>query len=275
MIKCPFCHFENEEGALFCEQCKSDLGVTEPVPAHHSVGAMPGAPHVVESTPAPERIMESSIPLAAVAIHEAQIADTVPLAAIAEASVFPAESAIPVALPFGEATAIPLEPGLTPDLGPAGAIDATEAPAELASNPATVEATPRTEGTGSTTTADVIGTLPLEPEKLPAGCMPKLVVVRGLKINAEYPVYEGDNYIGRADDKSVDIDLEDQEPDDRVWSSRQHALLTFEDGVLAVEDLNSTNGTFVNRTRVHPGQKRRIQVNDVIQIGTVQMRVKI
>ena len=25
MIKCPFCGFDNEDGALFCEQCKSDL----------------------------------------------------------------------------------------------------------------------------------------------------------------------------------------------------------------------------------------------------------
>ncbi|MBI1859455.1 MAG: hypothetical protein HYR96_00875 [Deltaproteobacteria bacterium] len=28
MVKCPFCHFENEDGALFCEQCKSDLSTT-------------------------------------------------------------------------------------------------------------------------------------------------------------------------------------------------------------------------------------------------------
>ena len=25
MVKCPFCQFDNEDGALFCEQCKSDL----------------------------------------------------------------------------------------------------------------------------------------------------------------------------------------------------------------------------------------------------------
>jgi len=25
MVQCPFCHFKNEDGALFCEQCKSDL----------------------------------------------------------------------------------------------------------------------------------------------------------------------------------------------------------------------------------------------------------
>ena len=33
MLRCPFCHFDNEDGALFCEQCKSDLaGVEAPAP---------------------------------------------------------------------------------------------------------------------------------------------------------------------------------------------------------------------------------------------------
>jgi len=31
MVKCPFCHYDNEDGALFCEQCKSDLAGVEPV----------------------------------------------------------------------------------------------------------------------------------------------------------------------------------------------------------------------------------------------------
>jgi hypothetical protein len=113
------------------------------------------------------------------------------------------------------------------------------------------------------------------PGRLPTSATPKLVVVRGQRMHVEYPLYEGDNYVGRADEKAVDIDLEDQEPPDRIWSSRQHALITYGDGQLTIEDLNSTNGTFVNRTRVHPGQKRPLQVNDVIQIGTVQMKVKI
>ena len=59
--------------------------------------------------------------------------------------------------------------------------------------------------------------------------------------------------MGRADEKPVDIDLDDQEPPDRVWSSRQHCLITFESGNLNLEDLNSANGTFVNRVRVYPG----------------------
>ena len=33
MIKCPFCGFSNEDGALFCEQCKSDLSDVPPQPA--------------------------------------------------------------------------------------------------------------------------------------------------------------------------------------------------------------------------------------------------
>jgi hypothetical protein len=110
-------------------------------------------------------------------------------------------------------------------------------------------------------------------EALPQESKPRLVVLRGEKIDMHYPIYSGKNYIGRTDEKPVDIDLENQEPADRIWTSRQHAIITFENGALTIEDLNSLNGTFVNRTRVHPGQMRALQVNDIIQVGTVQMRV--
>ena len=112
---------------------------------------------------------------------------------------------------------------------------------------------------------------------IPPGSAPKLVVIRGQKINLEFPIYADLNFIGRADDKPVDIDLEDQEPPDRVWCSRQHAVVHWDDaqGVLNIEDLNSANGTFVNRSRIHPGQKRQLYLGDVIQIGTVHMKVKV
>jgi pSer/pThr/pTyr-binding forkhead associated (FHA) protein len=108
---------------------------------------------------------------------------------------------------------------------------------------------------------------------LPAGSQPKLIVMRGQKRNAEYPIFEGQNFIGRADEKPVDIDLEDQEPPDRVWSSRQHALIMFENGVLTLEDLNSSNGTFLNRNKIYPAQPQQLKVNDVIQIGNVQLKL--
>lgn len=107
------------------------------------------------------------------------------------------------------------------------------------------------------------------------GLKPYLVVLRGEKIDMNYPIYGGKNYMGRTDDKPVDIDLECQEPADRIWTSRQHAVINFENGSLTIEDLNSLNGTFVNRTRVHPGQVRTLQANDIIQVGTVQLRLQL
>src|SRR5262245_44185142 len=74
----------------------------------------------------------------------------------------------------------------------------------------------------------------------------RLLVVRGLRPNWEYPIYEGRNILGRPDAQPVDIDLEPQEPENRVWSSRQHAAITCNAGTMVIEDLKSANGTFVN-----------------------------
>lgn len=214
MMKCQFCQYENEDGALFCEQCKSDLG---------------SAPIEVVGTP---------------------IAEPIPLADMVEAVPVVAEASPAAAALVAEAAIIAPATPIAESVHTAPAAPAVVAPATPAP------------------TAD-------DENKLPPGAQPKLVVLRGLKINVEYPIYEGHNFIGRADEKPVDIDLEDQEPPDRIWSSRQHAFIAFEDGALIIEDLNSSNGTFVNRSRIYPGQKCPLKINDVIQIGTVQMKVKI
>lgn len=102
---------------------------------------------------------------------------------------------------------------------------------------------------------------------------PRLVVTRGMRVNMEYPIYDGRNFIGRSADQPADIDLTLQEPAEQVWASRQHAVILYERGTMVLEDLNSLNGTFVNRSRLHPGQRRVLQPNDVIAIGTVHLRV--
>jgi hypothetical protein len=102
---------------------------------------------------------------------------------------------------------------------------------------------------------------------------PRLYVVRGQKPKVEFPILGGLNFIGRADDKPVDIDLEDQENPERVWASRQHAVIEFEDNKITIEDLNSSNGTFLNRNKIYPGQKMPLKANDMVQIGNIQMKV--
>jgi pSer/pThr/pTyr-binding forkhead associated (FHA) protein len=112
-------------------------------------------------------------------------------------------------------------------------------------------------------------------EALPPGATPKLVCVRGLRTGVEYPVYEGENFIGRSDEQPVDIDLDDQERPENIWSSRQHAVIRLENGVLTIEDLKSANHTYVNRTRAEPGTKVALKVGDLVQIGGIHLKVQL
>jgi FHA domain-containing protein len=233
MTKCPFCHFDNEDGALFCEQCKSDLGVPPATPVAQA--------EPVEDIPTAEPL-------------QAEPYEGVPLAGV-ETMPYPAEPLEAQPLP-----AVPLAETL-----PEQAIPVEETHREEV-KPAT-PAAPPAQATPTPVAAPPVGAV------LPAGSQPRLLVLRGQKRNVEYPVYEGLNFIGRADEKPVDIDLEDQEPPDRIWCSRQHACLSFENNEIFLEDLNSANGTFVNRSRIYPGQKRQLAPNDIIQIGNVQLKV--
>ena len=56
--------------------------------------------------------------------------------------------------------------------------------------------------------------------------------------------------------------------------SRKHAAIEREQDGWTISDLESRHGTFVNRGKIHPGQKQALKPDDVIQIGTVQLKVK-
>jgi hypothetical protein len=107
-----------------------------------------------------------------------------------------------------------------------------------------------------------------------SGAKARLLVQRGLHPNLVYPIFEGVNFIGRANEVPVDIDLEPQEGPDRVWTSFQHAVITYKGNAMCIEDLGSMNGTYVNRRRVHEGVKCLLRDGDTIQIGWVQLKVQ-
>lgn len=286
MMKCPFCQFDNEDGALFCEQCKSDLGfAVEATPVAEAAAAEPAFGEAVPMAAVADAPPMAEMPVAGVAVAE-PIADAVPAAEAPHFDPFAAEPppAAPVfeASPFEQA-GVTAEPVMeaAPVVAEAAPVFEPIAPPPPAPEPPPVAAAEPVAPTTPAMPAAAPPPAPAAPiapagaNALPAGANPRLVVMRGLKLNVEYPIYEGMNFIGRADEKPVDIDLEDQEPPDRIWSSRQHALITYEEGALQIEDLNSSNGTFVNRNRIYPGQKRPLNVNDVVQIGTVQMKLKV
>jgi pSer/pThr/pTyr-binding forkhead associated (FHA) protein len=90
-----------------------------------------------------------------------------------------------------------------------------------------------------------------------------LVVQEGPGTGAQHPV-DGDVTIGR--DEGVDLQL----PDKTI--SRRHAALRIEGETGVVEDLGSSNGTFVNGARIE--DPTRLREGDSLQMGATLLEVR-
>lgn len=97
----------------------------------------------------------------------------------------------------------------------------------------------------------------------------KLVIQRGGKIGKEFPIVGIESMIGRWDaDGGIfpDVDLDQDDPEAKV--SRRHARIQFVNNQYLLEDLGSTNGTFINRgPRLLPGIKQPLNNGDEIIVG--------
>lgn len=89
-----------------------------------------------------------------------------------------------------------------------------------------------------------------------------LIVERGPRAGLTYVLGEGETLAGRSDD--VAIFLGD------VTVSRHHARFMVDDEGLLVEDLRSTNGTYVNAER---HETARLQPGDEVIIGKFHLVV--
>jgi hypothetical protein len=101
-----------------------------------------------------------------------------------------------------------------------------------------------------------------EPEPDEAGDVPLVFVQEKPTAGKEHPIEDGMT-IGRTDG---DVLL----PDPQV--SRRHARISLENGKPTIEDLGSTNGTYVNGDPVI-GQ-RTLEVGDQVRFGAVAWRLK-
>jgi hypothetical protein len=97
----------------------------------------------------------------------------------------------------------------------------------------------------------------------------KLVIYRGRSVGKEFLLYEDESHIGRWDaDGGIfpDVDLDSDDPEAKV--SRRHARITRRAGQYYIEDLGSTNGTFVNRgRRLLPGDRQSLRDGDEVIVG--------
>lgn len=86
--------------------------------------------------------------------------------------------------------------------------------------------------------------------------------------------------LGRADPphSSVDIDLSNCNADDGQMISRRHAEIEWSNGQLAIRDLGSHNGTFVNGTQLPPLSPNNLDakslaIGDIIRLGALELEV--
>jgi hypothetical protein len=104
-----------------------------------------------------------------------------------------------------------------------------------------------------------------------------LVIERGTSAGKQFPLSENDANIGRWDaDGGVfpDVDLDADDPEAKV--SRRHARISLRDGNYIIEDLGSTNGTFVNRGhRLAPGHRHPLKDGDEVIVGKTFLRFRI
>jgi FHA domain/zinc-ribbon domain len=109
------------------------------------------------------------------------------------------------------------------------------------------------------------------------GARATVVVERGESTGAEFSISSDEAYIGRWDaDNGVfpDVDLDAHDADAKV--SRRHARILFRNNTYMLEDLGSTNGTFINRgRRLIPGSPHPLQDGDEIIVGKTFLRFKI
>jgi hypothetical protein len=105
----------------------------------------------------------------------------------------------------------------------------------------------------------------------------RLTIERGESINTEFNLSAEESYIGRWDaDNGIfpDVDLDAHDPDAKV--SRRHARIIFRNGIYTIEDLGSTNGTFINRgRRLLPGNPQALNEGDEIIVGKTFLRFHI
>ena len=89
-----------------------------------------------------------------------------------------------------------------------------------------------------------------------------LRILAGPRAGSSIALEEGEYVVGRNDPPSltVDLDLTDAELGDPPMLSRRHAKISVASGAVTIEDLGSTNGTYVDGGRLPAHVPRKVEI---------------
>jgi hypothetical protein len=166
-------------------------------------------------------------------------------------------------------------PAAEPSVQPAAAQPAAEEPAAASEAPTGEIKLPESAAEGAPPPEAPPPAAPPSPSSAVPQFKAKFEVVRGGRKGQEFPIEDGNSFIGRWDPETgsfPEVDLEQDDPEAKI--SRKHALVRIENGKITVEDIGSLNGTYVNRQpRLQPGTPVEIKSGDEIIIGKTFLKL--
>jgi uncharacterized OB-fold protein len=240
MAKCPNCGSSQPDGAAFCDECGAALGV-ELAPEQASAPISPPSPTAL-ATVCPVCGTQATPGDAFCDCCGAALGPTTPSSA-------PAETELAQG-PQAAATCSQCGAQLEPD---SNFCDRCGTPVRAG---AAQEAVPPA-ATAPLATASIEGHL----------------VVEDSGVTLPFPTGRTEVVIGREDPISgifPDIDLTPHGGDE-AGVSRQHARIFVQGAQVRIEDLNSTNYTYVNQNRLTPGQPHPLNSGDEIRLGRFRL----
>ncbi len=273
---CPSCGSQQPDGAAFCDECGAKL---EEIP--------PDLPAAPPSQPAPTAVAttcsvcgapitpgEAFCDSCGARLDQGAAKPASPPAAPAP----PSQSAAPGPSPAPTVLAGTPSPDVAPVCPSCGAqvepgsrfCDMCGAPLEAPTpQPAPPAPTPAPPPSAVPSQPTPVPSPPYQPGATVQGRL----VVQGTNVTLPFPPGKTEIIVGREDPVSgifPDVDLTDHGGDEG-GVSRQHARIFAEGSQVLIEDLNSTNYTYVNQQKLTPAQPHPLNDGDALRFGRVKL----
>lgn len=245
---CPVCGAQVAPGEQFCNSCGASLG-SGSAPAVPMAAAPPPGAQVCANCGAALEPDSAFCDMCGAPVQKAAPGFASAAPAMPSAYAPPAAPAIPPAY---------APPAASADYGPTMAVQPGPAsyPSPVPASQGFPQPTPQPSAYAP-------------PPLAPRG---RLVVV-GSNVALPFPPGKTEIIIGREDPVSgvfPDIDLTDYGGDEG-GVSRQHARILIQGENFFIEDLNSTNFTFLNQQKLPPRQPQALNSGDEVRLGRVKL----
>ncbi|MBD2205382.1 FHA domain-containing protein [Calothrix sp. FACHB-1219] len=307
MIVCPNCNHPNPDGAVQCEACYTPLPATNNCPncgatvqadaafcgqCGYNLRANAAAPPTaVAATVAPDIPLEvpplvtpdplvelvqpdplavpnpvaaSSLPPTAVAVPP-----EVPVVPVAPPPVAPPVAPPPVVPVAVEITPAPEPVAVIPEPEPVAVIPEPE-PVAAIPEPEPVAAIPEPEPVAEIPEPEPVAAVPPAPAVSPARTQLQQITAQLFHVqsdtNIELPQTLSVIHIGKPNDRiPPDVDVSGFPNSEIV--SRIHSDIRVEGDAFYIEDVGSSNGTYINNLPLLPGNRHRLRPGDRISLG--------